>query len=249
MTLQTHRSIGGGQLRFSSDDHSHEPTGYIEYNLGNRTIFFQSGPRSWGRAIANDRQILDLDETYTLSGGQLVVGSVEDVLVTTEDEPHVNAAPSRRTIAIWEGTAFCLWTELFDVDSSDVLSIFDRFEVAEYSDGVTVTPIDPSVTLGKEASFLKEVPQVGVLFIRQLTEHELTHLPVWSGTQLQNGELFHDHDASGAGYYKLVTGSTVAVVLGAADRSDDPDGGAEFISRLDRMVLDWIPEERVREAL
>jgi hypothetical protein len=176
---------------------------------------FTASYREFGRAVAADLG-MNLDESYSLQGGTLLLGSATQVW------PEVNDAGAHITsllrLGVWEGDWFSLHAHLYGGQSLDLVDLFNRFVISESPLGIRIEPQSPSAeTHFKEPSLLKEVPGIGLLDVEALTTRVARALPRWKGTEVRGGELFTDQAEGRSRYYVLVSDSARTLVMPPSD--------------------------------
>jgi hypothetical protein len=85
---------------------------------------------------------------------------------------------------------------------------------------------------------LKEIPEIGLLYVQQLTTDVARTLPKWPGSRVRGGELFVTGSGDGANCgtasFTLVGPNSVVVVM--------PDAGASsegVLLGLSDLAVDW----------
>lgn len=174
---------------------------------------------------------LELREEYALQGGRLRVGSgsVFDRDIGLE----------RHAIGVWEGDSSSIYTVLYgNVDASDFIELFNLFVVRqEEASAPSFIPRRPRETPFEDSpTLLKQIPQLGLLQVRQLTMRTARHLPSWPGTRVRGGELFVSRPGRLEGYFTLVGDSSVAII--SPESTCNSDYG---VTRVAQIQTSWTP--------
>lgn len=176
---------------------------------------FTASHRSFGADVA-EYYGADLRETYSLQGGQLLVGSAIQVWpeLNNSDRPLT----SLLRVGVWQGQQYSVVSHLYGGVNADVVHLFSQFKITETSNGIRLEPLFASATRHfHEPSVLKELPSIGLLDIAALTTNETRRLPRWHGTELSGGELFTDEVGAGGRYYVLVGNTARTLVMPSSD--------------------------------
>lgn len=217
-----HRALDGSLVEISSSEESHldlPATSVAVYSIDGFGREFTASHREFGADVAEYYGIT-LDESYSMQGGALRIGSTVQVWPELNDaNEHIT---SMLRLGVWEGERFSVHVAIYGGSNQDLVDIFSRFSINETANGITLVPHFSSITPHvHEPSLLKEVKGIGLLDIAALTTGEARRLPKWRGTGVEGGELFTDEHDSGGPFYVLVgdTSRTLVMPEGDCDHS------------------------------
>jgi hypothetical protein len=228
----THVAIDGSTVTieataFNPDFHA---SSVGVYAINGRWQEFTTSYRDFGAAVAADLG-LSLNESYTLQGGRLRLGT------TSVHFPDMGKGVSQTDLlhlAVWEGRRFSVHTHLYNGKAHDLIDVFDRFEVLEDADGIRLRPRDPEHTkFSREPSLLREVPNIGVLQVRPMTPQIARTVPTWQGTAVRGGELFVGRRPDSL-HLVLVGKRSHTLIMRHGDEC-----GKEDLSHIRRLSVDW----------
>ena len=190
--------------------------------LGALRQAFTSGVRELGEQVAFDPSLsvdMRIDEEYGFQGGKLRLGwGIPPVGPDGAEywEIGPDGVPRRHPfrIAFWEGESFSLRTHQYGGESADLIAMFDQFQIRDTSEGIILIPNEPKQTLFvKGPKILKDIPEIGLLDIYQLTERTVKEVPSHHGTPVEGGELFVDGAGTDHPFFLLVSDTSLTEIL------------------------------------
>jgi hypothetical protein len=228
VSTATHVALDGSEVTISMEaDLSGDPSIVGVFDVSGYQREFTAGHLELGQWAAKLGSGVKLTESYGHQRGVLRIGSriVSNNLYDGED---------RVWVGVWEGKHSSLVTQLFNLeDSSDVVSLFDAFEIRELPRPceLTLKPKDPRVVADGLPTVAKEVPNVGLLEINRITSQMLRSVPKHSGTPVRGGELFF---AEAPAHFLLLGQTTSTTVV-----PDPGTGHDDVASRLETLTVSW----------
>ncbi len=191
----TCKSLDGSVVSVKSDrslDGTYTSVGVAELkNLGIKYQELTAGPRDLGETMAMDPHIalgMRLDEEYSFQGGRLRIGAGTQPVGSDGDEyweqgPDGIGRPTPIRFGVWEGDAYSVHTQRYGGEANHLIAVFHEFEISETAEGVSCKPKDyPATTFIDGPRVLKDIPELGLLSIAQLTSTTAKRLPRHRGT-------------------------------------------------------------------
>ena len=205
--------------------------------INGRVWEFTASYRDFGRDVAADSKIV-LDEQFSFQHGIVRAGSVEQSVFFPNGSSGEYVSTNFR-ILTWEGRNYSVHTHVYDGSTTEAMAALDAFNIVETPDGIRMVRRQPTkAPYYKPPDLLKEIPEIGLLSIQQLTKDVARTLPRWPGTAVRGGELFVSGSGDGANCgtagFTLVGASSVVIVM--------PDAGASsnaVVSSLSDLTVDW----------
>ncbi len=216
------------------------------FNLGDRCTNFAnvimdgevrqlgSGPLSFAESAARRTlEMVDFEEEYSFQGGRLRFGSAPLA------DP-VTGSSVLRQIAVWEGQAHSLKLSKFESSYLELMALLDQFTLVETATGLTANPKDSGKTKFSEnfhpLSALKEISNLGLLHIRQLTDYTARSLPTWRGQQVRGGELYVDNPGTSEVNFYLVGESALTRIRPLPARGISE---SQTLEHVDQLLVEW----------
>jgi hypothetical protein len=205
--------------------------------VNGRVWEFTAGYRDFGREVAADSSIV-LDEQFSFQRGTVRAGSVEQSVFFPNGSSGEYVSTNFRILS-WEGRNYSVHTHVYDGSTTEALAALDSFNIVETPDGIRMVRRQPAkAPYYKPPDLLKEIPEIGLLYIRQLTTDVARTLPKWPGTRVRGGELFvsgsGDGASCGTASFTLVGPNSVVIVMPDAGASSD-----SVVSGLSDLAVDW----------
>jgi hypothetical protein len=232
VSAATHVALDGSVVTISMEaDLSLDPSSVGVFGVDGREQEFTAGSLKLGRWAAREVSGVTLTEAYSHQGGVLRVGSrtVRDTLHGDED---------RVWVGVWEGKRSSLTTQIFNLsDSSQVVSLFDAFEIREPAtpSAVILKPADASVVANGIPCVTKLAPGVGLIEVDRTTAQSQRLVPKHRGTPVSGGELFFDEKPPS---FLLLGPVTITKIMPAHGvRHDD------VATRLQTLRVSWTDPE------
>jgi hypothetical protein len=240
-TSIAHTAIDGATVEISGDSIDlREPfTSAAIFTVDGTMHEFSAGVRAFGEAFVRLYPGVSFVEEYRFQGGSLRLASGEQAFPTGVDEPRYRSVPLH--VAVWEGRAHSVYTHLYHSSYTELIEIFNHFVIVETETGINLIAKDegstPQVGL---TTLVKEVPEVGLLQIKELTAVSSRVLPGWRGTPVEGGELFaagepatDDSECGELGFY--LVGLTAVTHIASEPRAPVH----EVLERLESLVVHW----------
>lgn len=217
--------LDGREIDLSSDDSdlTNPWTCFVQYEVDGQLFEFAAGALGFGRVEAEAWEC-EFTQHVSMPPGALHVGGTSvtnRMLVGGEDvrPEDTELAPEdafvevteKVVIGCWEGREYSVHAVIFGgetepgvvateataSDLANVVWLFDQFVFTEHPTGVRMHARGRNAKRITSASALVEVPNVGVLDIREATPGALRDMPRFAGTRVRGGELFSDFDEEG----------------------------------------------------
>lgn len=186
----THLNLNGSRVVVASEtlDVSSNATSIYTVLIDGYVYEFASNHRDFGVEVGHSQNVT-FDEQYALQGGILKLGSRQDSL-PEEERRTIGAIPPYR-FGTWEGEQRSVHTHRYGGDYADLIAAFNAFQIIETDFGIRLIPKSSKAPdLYHQPSLLKDLGEVGLLQIRELTRERARGLPRHRGTSVRGGELF-----------------------------------------------------------
>lgn len=247
MARVSHIALDGGRVEIDGDNLSLDrpATSVAVFNVDGEPCEFTAGVRTLGEDVVKQFGFPFIEE-YSFQRGMLRIASGEQVFPQTDPRAHDLSAPLH--FATWEGRQFSVHAHLYVRPSSDLIEIFDHFVIIETPYGIRLVQKDAKATPQVEppTSVLKEVPEAGLLQVRQRTEATARILPKWRGAAVRGGELFRtdgalpSDDSCGEVSFYLAGKTAIAYIA-----EPNPDARLEAVLRaIEMLEIGWAPGQR-----
>lgn len=230
----SHTALDGGSVEIRGDafDLTVPFTSVAVASFSGRKHEFTSGSSQFGNDLAAEFGVR-LDEEYSFQGGRLLLGSAVQTDPGSQAE-HV------LLLAVWQGSAYCLETAIYEGDLGYLVALFDSFTIEERSGGIllqakdiTATPFETEGVY--RPSVVKLLRGLALLQIQQRTDRVEETLPPWRGRRTAGGELFTDGDST-VPLLILVGETTITTIYPNEGVSEVALSGA-----LASLVTEWNP--------
>lgn len=256
--------LDGRELNVTADlEDDHAWSSIVHFTVAGQVFEFTSSYLEFGRDVAQDLGIT-LSQAVSMGPGELRVGggtTISQIWVGEHADDDPGNEPSsdgdfveyaeKVVVGTWEGRKFSVHAVIWGgeeeegvvstvptaKDFANLVWLFDQFVIAERSSGIFIHPRSRSIVKSKDASAFIEVPQVGLLDIRQASNAAMRDMPMHRGTSVLGGELFKQTVADGVTNglrFLLLNDSAITwVLLG----DEDPELSAERLADLEVVAL------------
>jgi hypothetical protein len=235
---RTHVGLDGSRVSVSgvAVDVDRPASSFLTVYVNGRTWEFTGGHRTFGRDVAAESKI-EFDERFSFQNDTICAGAVNQVVSVPGGTPDFFQTTFR--IVVWEGRNYSVHTHVYDGSTAEALGAFDAFRLVETPDGVRMVRRQADKAPNYRApDLLKEIPEIGLVHIRELTREAARSLPSWPGTRVRGGELFTSGSAAGdtcgEASFTLVGATSVASVMPEASTASDT-----VVAGLQELVVDW----------
>jgi hypothetical protein len=229
----TRAALDGGLVTISVQGDLDRPWGtYVEYSLGGSIQQFGAGGIDFAATIARELSI-SLDEQYSFQGGRLRIGSKSEYNPVTRQRELTR-------IGVWEGWGFSLKAVLYNRSSKDMIGLLERFTVTETPNGLVIDPVRPALAELQRGQWAprvaQNVPDLGLISIRERTPEREKRLPKWKGMTVSGGELFVDRRGTAQMTFALAGETAVTRLYPNSWEADVTD----ILDRFSEAKIDWL---------
>jgi hypothetical protein len=235
----THAALDGGRVEIGGTrlDLGSQPSSIATFLVNGVAQEFTASYREFGKDRAADLGVPFIEE-YSFQGGRLRLASGSRAEGYGAADAAIDFVPLH--LGTWEGAQYSVHTLSYGTFASDLVGIFDQFNIVETARGIRLIQKKPRPFVGGEPKVLKEIPSLGLLQIRRLTKIAARVVPRWPGTPVLGGELFKKGEADlfgdSCGKVSFYLASPTALTFIAPD----PDGSlAEALDLLADLSVDW----------
>lgn len=229
-----HTALDGSQVRMTAPYDLNRPgsTAFIVADGGTFRQEFGSGDLILGELVATAHGIT-LDEDYAFQGGRLRIGAAEKY------DDQISLRYMMR-LGVWEGERHSIKTIIFGGTSSDIIALYDQFEIRETTTGVILNPRKQGLGLVREGQgapdIIKPIAELGLATVFKLTPSVARTIPPWAGRSVRGGELFvRNADAPDRLFLVLVAETAVAYI-----QPNDAVSDVKLVAGASELTVDWM---------
>lgn len=193
---------------------------------------FESSTLPAIRDVLAQFEVNDFDESYSVQGGTL--HRATRVLLNQQ------SFEVTYSFGVWEGKTHAVKTNIGpEFPSSEVIELFELFDITEDVGGLSMTPRDRSILFDRDwrsgPRVAKRAPDVGIFVIRPRTTETEAHLPPYGGTPVSDGEVYQDGPSDdGRFLYTHVSSNAVTTLWPGW-----PVNTSAVARALEEMQVDW----------
>lgn len=237
MAEVVHTALDGSRVRVTAPYELDAPgsTAFVVADGGSFRQEFGSGDLILGELVASAHGI-NLNEEYAFQGGRLRIGSTEKY------DEQVRLRYTVR-LGVWEGQRYSVKTLIFGGTSTDLIGLYDLFDIRETSTGVILDPRQPRIRLVREGrgapDIIKPIGGVGLATVFKLTPTAARTIPPWAGKPVRGGELFvRNANIPDRLFLVLVAESAVGYI-----EPNDSASEEALVAGASELTLDWLSME------
>jgi hypothetical protein len=238
----THLNLNSSRVVVASDtvDVSTNATSIYTVLINGYVYEFASNHRDFGVEVGHAQNVT-FDEEYSLQRGILKLGSRQDSLPEEELRTIGHLPPYR--FGTWEGERRSVHTHRYGGDYVDLIAAFNSFQIVETEFGIRlISKSSKAPELYHEPSLLKDLGEVGLLQIRELTRERARGLPKHRGTSVRGGELFLDGSVREGEELKDCSDITLWLANDSSVTAIMPHpriSSVELIPRVSEIAVSW----------